>query len=312
MSFKTVAGRLGRLLAVGRRRQRRSRRRRSSAPTPFAPMSPSSPTICSRAATPAAAATTSPRATSPTQFEALGLRPGDGGRQLAAADRVPPLSPAAAPRRSSVGGRTLHPGRARSACGRARTAALALEAPAGLRRLRARHAGARLRRLSRARRARQDRGRAEPAIRDGIAERRRRPSESAKRRMAALRGAVGMITIRTRASAATTLGRGRRGGGRPGTTWIEPRRRALQRGAGPALHRHRRPRRRAEPCSRRRGGRSRGLDEAAGAAAGRAASRSAPRGARRAGAATATRFASANVLRCCPAPIRRWPANMCC
>ncbi len=46
--------------------------------------------------------------------------------------------------------------------------------------------------------------------------------DSAKRRMAGARGAVGMIIVRTRADAGTPWERVARFGNRPGTTWLEP------------------------------------------------------------------------------------------
>ena len=97
-----------------------------------------------------------------TQFQALGLQPGDGdGSWLQPIEFV--RYRAAGRRPSAVGGRSLHPGPRNRDAGRARDGAAEARSAAGVRRLRARHAGARLRRLSRARRARKDRRRAERA-----------------------------------------------------------------------------------------------------------------------------------------------------
>ena len=193
-----------------------------SRPTRSAPMSPSSPTTCSRAARPGTAATTSPPATSPTQFEALGLQPRRRHGSWFQPVQLAPLPGRrhAAPD-ASAAGRFSHGRDFVLARQPRRRAAVDRGAP-GLRRLRPRSAGARLRRLCRARRARQDRRRAQrPSGRH--AERRRRASRlrqgadgrRARRRRPAHRSAP------TRDASQPALGRAspapRTGRGRPGS-----------------------------------------------------------------------------------------------
>ena len=249
-----------------------------------------------------------------TQFAALGLQPG-----AAAAAGTSRSSSSASPRtarRRSRSAATSSPRAARwSMRASPDPAPLALDGAAGLRRLRARHAEPRLRRLSRARRARQDRGRAERRRRR--ARRATSPpiSNGDKRRMAAARGAVGMITIRTRAdSAATPWARAVALRQPPGTTWLEPDGTPFADGAGlrfsatldEAGARAAVPRRAAASSAPM-------LDEAA-----RAGAR--PRGfalrARRRGWRASRRRRRASRAptwsRSCPAPIRASPANMCC
>ena len=110
-----------------------------------------------------------------TQFAALGLQPGGGGGNWYQPVEFVRFVPQGAPTLTG-GGPGLHPRPRDGDAGEPRSGAAGASAPAGLRRLWARHAEARLRRLSRPRRARQDRRRAERRSR-GHAERRRRPSQ---------------------------------------------------------------------------------------------------------------------------------------
>ena len=250
------------------------------------------------------------------QFEALGLQPGHARRRLVSAGRVRPLRASAARRRLTVGGRVFTQGERDAVRPSPDAGRCSSRGAAGLRRLRARHAG-----------------RAALTIIAGSTCAARSssccsgtppgtPSDVAahlqlreKARMAAARGAIGLIAIRTRAdSARDALARALRA--------VEPARHDLGRRAtgspysdAPACASHatvdgRRPTRpvrgraaNARPaCStRRRGG-----------GGGRAASRCRDA----AGSSAAARYDAASPARTssasCRAPIRRSPANMCC
>ena len=134
-----------------------------------------------------------------------------------------------------------------------------------------------------------------------------------KRRMAAARGAVGLITIRTRAdSAATPWARAARGGGRPLTTWVEPGGAPFSDSAGLRFTAS------VDDSAARALFQTapRPLDAVLDDAACRAGSRAASRcTAPPASPARPARRAASQVRTCsasCPGPIPRWPINMCC
>ena len=121
--------------------------------------------------------------------------------------------------------------------------------------------------------------------------------------MAAARGAVGLITIRTRAEAARTPWPRmlRQSPIAPGTTWLGAGRHALRRRRGPALQRDARRRRRRGPVpGARRAARRSPRRSGARRRAGRAASPCAATAQVARGRRAATRFSSPNVIAVLP------------
>jgi Peptidase family M28 len=155
-----------------------------------------------------------------TQFEALGLTPGANGGWYQPVDFVQ-VTLAGAPA-LTVAGRTFTQGRDIAMRAGADAAPLSLEAPlvfAGYGLDMPSHGFNDYRGLD-------ARGRIVVVLAgtpDGIASDVAAHLNGDKRRMAAARGAVGLISVRTRAdSAATPWARAARSGERPLTTWVEP------------------------------------------------------------------------------------------